>query len=65
MFQRCVKFKGKGLEKCSIGEKVDTYNSLCGCYRIENKPNWYKQKYIIYKNIFLKIQFLFLIYKYI
>ena len=45
MFQGCVKFKGKGLEKWPINEKVDTYNlSLCGCYRIENKPNWYKQK---------------------
>ena len=43
MFQGCVKFKGKGLDKWPIDEKVDTYNALRGCYRIENTPSWYKQ----------------------
>ena len=43
MFQGCVKFKGKGLDKWIIDEKVDTHNALRGCYRIENTPSWYKQ----------------------
>ena len=43
MFQGCEKFKGKGLDKWPIDEKVDTYNALRGCYRIENTPSWYKQ----------------------
>ena len=43
MFQGCIKFKGKGLDKWSIDEKVDTHNALRGCYRIENTPSWYKQ----------------------
>ena len=43
MFQGCEKFKGKGLDKWPIDERVDTYNALRGCYRIENTPSWYKQ----------------------
>ena len=43
MFQGCVKFKGKGLDKWPIDERVDTYNALRGCYKIENTPSWYKQ----------------------
>ena len=44
MFKGCENFKGKGLDKWIIDEKVDTYNALHGCYRIENTPSWYKQK---------------------